>query len=299
MTDSKKKEEKQVDSKRELKNAVFAAQQAADAGGLPMESRYDAGRREMSIDIPLDQVPLPSAGKVYPPDHPLYLASSVDYRSMTAREEDILMSAALIKKGTVVSELIKACLVNPDIDVSSLLSGDRNALMIAIRASGYGQIYDPEYTCPECSFKNELAVDLNQIPIKPLVIEPVALGLNEFEFRLPVTGKRCTFKFLTGREEEEILAMSEMRKKKGLQSSVAVTTRLFYSLVEVDGNRDRSFISKFSQLMPARDSVALRKFIDDSEPGVDLTIEFTCKGCNYGEEMQMPMSSNFFWPNAK
>ena len=103
---------------------------------------------------------------------------------MTAKEEDILMSQALIKRGTVITELIKSCLINKNIDVQTLLSGDRNALMIAIRASGYGAIYEPIYACPSCEFKNELQIDLNNLPIKPLTIEPSAPNMNSFAFKI-------------------------------------------------------------------------------------------------------------------
>jgi hypothetical protein len=77
---------------------------------------------------------------VYASGHPLHNCETVEYRAMTAKEEDILMSQALNKRGTVIAELIKSCLINKDIDVSTLLSGDRNALMIAIRASDMVQI---------------------------------------------------------------------------------------------------------------------------------------------------------------
>lgn len=298
MSDTDKPVSTTTDENREAKNAVFAAQQAAQAsqGGVPAMSRQDYTKKEMSIEIPIDRVPLPSLGKVYPDNHPLHNATYVDYRAMTAREEDILMSPALAKKGTMITELIKSCLVNPGIDVSTLLSGDRNALMVAIRSSGYGSDYVANYNCPGCDAKNQLTTNLSALPIKPLELEPYTPGANEFLFMLPVSGKRVVFKFLTGKEEEEILAQVEMRKKKGLLSNTAVTTRLFHSIVEVDGNRDRSFISKFTQVVPAKDSLALRNFMDKAEPAVDMVISFSCAFCDYADEIQMPLSTEFLWP---
>ena len=52
---------------------------------------------EFGLEIPTEAVPLPSRGAVYPVDHPLYNQETIEIRSMTAREEDILTSKALIK----------------------------------------------------------------------------------------------------------------------------------------------------------------------------------------------------------
>src|SRR3990167_10906096 len=98
--------------------------------------------KDMGFDIPLDLVSLPSKGLVYPPEHPFHQTEEVEFTAMRASQEDLLTSRALIKKGTVVTELLKSCLVNKSVDVDSLLIGDRNALLIAIRVSGYG----PEYS---------------------------------------------------------------------------------------------------------------------------------------------------------
>lgn len=288
---------------RELRNAMLAAQMAAQNPGAVGEGQpitaTQYAKQELGVEIPVDAVPLPSKGKVYPMGHALCNAESVEYRAMTAREEDILMSQALIKRGTVITELIKSCLINKDIEVQSLLSGDRNALMIAIRASGYGNIYEPTYQCPNCEFKNELAIDLNELPIKPLTIEPVAPNQNAFSFKLPISKKTVTFKFLNGKEEEEIVSDMETRKKKGLLNSNLVTGRLLRSIVAIDGNDNKSLISRFVQYMPARDSLVLREYIDSHEPGVNMKIDFKCQNCDHFEEMTLPMGATFFWPNFK
>jgi len=116
---------------------------------------------------------------------------------------------------------------------------------------------------------------------------------------LPVTKKQVAFRFLTGEEEEKILKTLEIKKKKGIQNDNLVTTRLLSSIVEIDGVSDRNKISKFVQFMPARDSLALRKFIDKHEPGVDMTVEFMCQNCDHVADISLPMGPTFFWPNAR
>ena len=288
------------EQERELRNSVFGARAAAEAGvpNAPTMSRAEAARRELGIEIPRALVPLPSRGLVYPPGSALHLKEQVEIKEMTTQEEDILMSKALIKKGTVINELIRSCLIDPNIQVSDILAGDRNALMVAIRVTGYGCEYVPVVDCPKCEIRQESSVNLSDLEIKPLTINPVTPGTNRFAFTLPVCKKDVEFRFLTGKDEEEIQATMEGRKKSGLQNDNVISTRLFHSIISIGGNTDRSFISKFIQYMPARDSLQLRHWIDNHEPGIDMKYPFVCSNgdCGFTEEINMPIGITFFWP---
>jgi hypothetical protein len=94
--------------------------------------------------------------------------------------------------------------------------------------------------CPECSVKSPHAFDLGALPIKRLDIEPSIPGENIFEFLLPYSKKSVKFKFMTGRDEEEIMQTAQKQKKIGLASDTTVTTNLLYSIVSVDGVEDRA-----------------------------------------------------------
>ena len=112
-------------SKSRAGNEIFEGQSTQQGGPL----RSDVMKDEFGLDIPTETVPLPSRGMTYPEDHPLHGCETVDIRPMTAREEDILTSRALIKKGTVISHLLQACILTPGVDAATLLSGDRNFLL--------------------------------------------------------------------------------------------------------------------------------------------------------------------------
>ncbi len=113
-------------------NEVFSAEQARQAGFQTRSVMKD----DFGYEVPVEAVPLPSKGTVYPADSPLHGQETVEIRAMTAKEEDILTSRALIKKGTVITHLIQSCLVNKQIDVNEMLVGDRNAIMTALRITG-------------------------------------------------------------------------------------------------------------------------------------------------------------------
>jgi hypothetical protein len=51
--------------------------------------------------------------------------------------------------------------------------------------------------------------------------------------------------------------------------------------------------------MPARDSLALRKYINDNQPDIITKQELICPTCDNIEEVTMPIGTNFFWPDAR
>ena len=276
-----------------------ADRSALFGGAIPagIQTR-DVMRDDFGFEVPLESVPLPSSGVVYPPESSLHMRETVEIRSMTAREEDILTSRALIKKGTVITELIKSCLIDKKIYVPDMLAGDRNAIMVALRITGYGAEYAVEADCPKCNVRSKQEFNLGDMPIRRLQIEPVAKGQNVFEFKLPVTKKTVNFKFLTGRDEEEISTIQERTKKQGAQADNIVTNRLQFAIVSIDGKTDRSSINGFIRNMPARDSMSLRKFIDANEPGIDMKGNFDCPSCSDVNEVRVPLGASFFWPDA-
>lgn len=268
-------------------------------GGIPMMSREQAASQDLGIEIPTHWVPLPSRGRVYPKNHPLHGLEKVEIKAMTVREEDLLMSTPLIQKGTVITELVRSCLLQKNLPVEDLLSGDRNALMVAIRITGYGAEYQIPVKCANdaCGFLTENAqIDLGDLPLRFLELDPVRPGENRFGFTLPVSKKHVEFKFLTVGEEEEILHEMEKRRKSGNLNQQAVSTRLSHNLVSVDGNESRNLIMKFCTVMAARDSLALRRYIDQHEPTMEMKTEFTCQSCSETKEVSVPFGVGFFWP---
>ena len=102
---------------------------------------------------------------------------------------------------------------------------------------------------------------------------------------------------MTGHDEEEIQKLDARRKKMGQLSDNLITTRLEYAICEISGVTDRSKINNFIRNMPARDSRALRKHIDENEPGIELTSWFECPACGESSEVSVQLGASFFWPD--
>lgn len=254
---------------------------------------------DFGLEIAAENVPLPSRGVIYPMEGPLYNKDTLEIRPMTAREEDILTSRAYIKSGTVLTKLLSSCLTDKTINPDDLISGDRNALLVSLRITGYGSDYDVEVECPECATKSKQSFDLSKIGIKRLDVEPSREGANEFEVVLPVTKKSVKVKFLTGHDEREMMITSERRKKSGLKVESLITDRLIKSIISVENITDKNKISFFVKNLPARDSLALRKFLDKNEPGVIMKDWMACPSCHEQSEVGLPMGASFFWPDTE
>ena len=277
-------------------NHVFDAQRAQASG---MQTR-NVMREDFGMEIPVDAAPLPSQGKIYPEGSAAHNCETLEIRAMTAKDEDILTSRALLKKGTVITALLRSCLVNKAVRVDQLISGDRNALMVAVRITGYGSDYEVEIPCPECDVSQKQSFSLAELPIKRLEIEPSEPGENKFTFTLPVSKKVVTFRFLTGADEQNIALTAERKRKKKLSGDIdsMVTSRLQAAVVAVDNIEDRSKLAMFVHNMPARDSRALRKFMNDNEPGIEMKCVMTCESCYESSEVDLPIGTSFFWPDA-
>ena len=236
--------------------------------------------------FPTETVELPSKGVVYPPDHPLR-SGKVEMKYMTAKEEDILTNQNYIKKGIVLDKLLDS-LVMGKFDIKELVTGDKNALLISSRILGYGKDYTFSYD------DTEYTVDLTKLENKPFD-ETKVTPKGTFMFTLPVTGTKVEFKLLSDKDNETIAQENESMKKFNKESSSEVTIRLKHQIVSVEGDNDKNSIRAFVEQMLAQDSRALRKYIKDMSPDVNLSTNVNINGVE--ESIDVPISLSFFWPD--
>ena len=241
------------------------------------------------VKFPTEVVDLPSKGLLYPKESPLS-SGKVEVKYMTAREEDILTSANLIKKGTVVEKLLESLIVDKSIKVDDLLIGDKNAILIASRILAYGKKYTVEVG------GQTIDVDLTQLKDKKMDESKVTDGANEFEFELPATKRKLTFKLLTSGDEKNMEAEIKGYEKMGDEIGYELTTRLKHMIVSVDGDTKKTSINSFvDNEFLSIDSIEFRKYYNKLMPDVDMTSTYTDED---GEEKEftVPMTVQFLWP---
>ena len=269
------------------------------AGTPPTQNTNDQGG-SFSFVVPTTFVELPSRGKYYVETHPLHNADTIEIKHMTAKEEDILTSRALLKKGVALDRVIQNLIVDKSINADYLLTGDRNAIVIAARIAAYGAEYETKVACPACDATQEYSFNLIEAKSHEGEasdnLEVVDHGDGTFEVELPMTKVNVTFKLLTGMDEKRVIeyATSRKGKTKGVENNV--TTQLASIIVAVNGDSSGAARKYLIENMPSMDSRHLRFAHRVATPNVELAETFTCAECDFTQEMEVPLTADFFWP---
>ncbi len=245
--------------------------------------------------FPTQIVDLPSKGLVYELDNPLS-SGTIEIKYMTAKEEDILTTESYIKSGIVLDKLLQSLIVNPVVVrvYDQLVTGDRNALLIAARKYGYGENYDFETTTPSGN-KQKVHVNLDDLVAKELYDETIFTNRNRFSFQLPRSKNYLEFKILTIGDDKQI--NERLKKYKTANGrDLQLTERLNKMIISVDGNEDPIYIRNFVDQMLALDSRAFREYVAKIQPNVNMEIDVIDEETGDSFRTGVTLGSSFFWP---
>lgn len=261
-----------------------------------------------------DVIPLPSKGECYENN-----MGTIAVSYLTANDENMIVSPNLYRDGLILDYLLKAKIKNTDIDPDDLLEGDREAIILWLRATSYGTQYPITVTDSKTGVDFDTVVDLTQIKHKPFVLKSDGNGC--FDFTLPVSKDEVKFRFLTHgdiKQIEEIEKEEQVNVKKDRLLNIVeelenliegedsltkdeklklfeakrninkwaekidatndlgythkLTNRLELSIVSINGEDDREYISNYVQNMNVRDALEIRRYINENEPGLDYSI---------------------------
>ena len=279
-----------------------------------IEKESSSAKFDYNPQASYDVIPLPSNGECYKNK-----MSKIPVAYLTAYDENMIIAPNLYKDNKIIDTMLREKVLNSTIDVEDMLEGDREAIILFLRASGYGNEYPITATDNATNVSFDTVVDLSKLKFKEFKLKGDVNGW--FDFTLPVSKRNVKFKFLTHRdlqtlERLEELEETKLRKDKlkefvdtmdeyiehdkelenkekvkirkairdidnwqesmddedSLTYTHTVTNRLELSIMEVDGVTDRRMIRDFVRNMNVRDSSALRKYINENEPGIDYNI---------------------------
>jgi len=243
-----------------------------------------------NYNAPFDVIPLPSEGKVY-----RNRKANIRVAYMTTADENILTSPNLLESGEFLEILINRKILEPELRYKDLTIGDRNAIMIWLRATGYGEMY-PITLLDELDEPFETEVNLNDLKTKNLGVEPDENGY--FDFLLPITKNQIKFKLLTCGDVDTIEYMVDNDTAKDKIVNNSTTYRLEAMVVEVNGDKNRSNIREFVNSMRIGDAKAFNTYYTEVESGIDLNINIGTPGGGSISTF-LPLNFNFFWPNYR
>ena len=265
---------------------------AQDEGGSPPIENTES---VLNFVIPTEFIELPTKGKLYPQNHPLHGVDTVEIKYMTAKETDLLTSKTLLKKGVAIDRMLQSIIIDKSIRVPDLFIGDKNAILVAARISGFGASYDANITCRNCGTTSEQHFNLSEVEQKEVDEDVEFTKDGTFFVDLPNSNIRAECRLLTGADEDKLLAKTAKKKKLNLQESL-LTDQLKSIIVSLEGVTERGPVEKFVDVMPAKDSNHLRKEYNRLKPDIDLSYSFDCDDCGANNDVAIPFSTNFFWP---
>ncbi len=244
---------------------------------------------------PKEFVELPSKGIGYPSGHPLHNQETIEIRFMTAKDEDILTSRSLLKKGLALDRLIDNLLVDKTLKAKDIIVGDRNAIIIAARSSAYGHIYETKVECPNCGHKQQHEFDLSEPNIhEPILAEEVEeLDNGNYAVTTPHSKIKVEMRLLTGHDENVIFKL--MSKNK--EGEALLTTQMKLYVVSVNDHTQPNVIDHFVNNVPASEARYVRNIYKDLAPTIDIKGDFECDSCNHEQELEVPFNTDFFWPD--
>lgn len=237
-----------------------------------------------------DLIPLPSEGKLYPSKK-----KSIKVAYLTTADENILTSPNLVESGDFLEILINRKILEPELRYKDLHTGDRNAIMVWLRATGYGAQY-PVQMLDENNKVFETEIDLSSLGFIKLGAEPDFEGL--FYFKMPLSGDEIKFKLLTTGDVDVVEDKMRVDKENNIPVNNEPTYVLQQHIVEVNGNRDNNFIQNFVNNIRTLDAQKLRDYVSNIESGIDLNVNVKTPGGGSITTF-LPINPSFFWPNAR
>lgn len=256
--------------------------------------------KSVEYDFPTEIFDLPSQGYSYSEENSLS-NGKLRLKYPSTKEEDILTSQNLIKKGIYVDEFLKSIIVD-SIDYDSLIIGDKNSLMIAGRILLYGSEYIlTDIECSDCGHTaNKVNIDLNELTNKELDVKKLN-RLNEYEYTLPHSKVKLKFKLLSVKDERAIT--KEVEKHKRLDKSgkdLTGTIRLKHAIIEINGDDNRNNINNFFEKgkFLSKDSREFKKHFYELSPNIEMKSEYECTQCGAVHQIVVPITTEFFWPST-
>ncbi len=246
--------------------------------------------------FPTEVIDLPSKGLVYPESSPLS-KGTIELKYMSAKEEDILTNQNFIEQGIVIDKLLQSMIVTK-CDYSELILGDKNAILVAARILGYGAEYPVEVK-DKYGKVIPVKVNLSELKNKPIDETLFTAGKNEFNFICPQSKVTITFKLLNANDELKIDTELKGLKKAFPNESFDITTRLKHTILAINGDSSAEKIRYFVDNMMLQDSRALRKYINEITPDLDMTFSYEDSKGDIVEGVSIPMNLNFLWPDVQ
>lgn len=217
-----------------------ALEKAVSATATRLEQEYIPSKGDYNPEAAFDVIPLPSKGEAY---RDKIAKASVAY--LTAYDENMIVSPNLYKENLILDYILQEKLLSKEIDPLDLLEGDRDAIILFLRASGYGNEYPITATDEESGKEFDTIVDLSKLKYKEFNLKGDSNGW--FSFTLPVSKKEIKFRFPTHRDTITLEKMRDAEDNLAKKSIIENYVSTLDTFIESDTTLGREAKTKVRQ----------------------------------------------------
>lgn len=203
----------------------------------PKQTTYIPKKREFSANVSYDVIPLPSKGQTY-----RHKTDRLQVAYLTANDENMFVSPNLYRDGLLIDFLLNEKIMDAGIDPSELLDGDRDAIILWLRATGYGNEFPITATDNETGTEFETIIDLSQIKFKEFNL--VSDDNGWFTFELPMSKDEVKFKFLNHRETEDFNRSEVAENASAVKEKLSQMASDLRTYLDNDSNLQKAQKSK-------------------------------------------------------
>lgn len=242
------------------------------------------------LKAPFDLVQFPSMGLFYKDKR-----AGVLVKYITGAEENILTAPNLSATG-IAFNMAMDSLIMEEVAVEDLLVVDRNAILLYLRSTGYGDGYPVIITCPNCKESGKTEFSISSMTAKDIMQMPDEEGCFSYTMpRLKINDQPVIIRFapLTVREETEMRNELEIHKMNPRALPIDITLRYKYQIKSINGNTSKEFIERLSSRFPLKDSADLREHIERMEPGINSKVRLNCEKCSHSFYEEYPITNDF------
>lgn len=252
-------------------------------------------KEKVKIDLtrPFDLLNLPSLGKYYQNGK-----SELMIRYLTNQEENILTNPNLVESGKAIECVLDSVIVDDDFKSNDLLYGDLQAIVLFLRSTSYGDVLDLKMNCPSCGSEQRIEAKISNLKIKEVKNWPDENGI--LKFNMPKSDLVFFFKLLPYKNylKHDVVNFGSLSNVTQMcigfeyPSGEEKIRKIYFEKnnQEPDNLQLAHFILKN---MPFKDYSHIKKFIENSIPGVDDSLLHVCQSCEYKIEYKLGVSHNF------
>ena len=195
-----------------------------------LEQEYIPQKGNYNPEAAFDVIPLPSKGEGYKDK---IAKMSVAY--LTAYDENMIVSPNLYRDNLIIDYILQEKVLSKEIDPLDLLEGDREAIILFLRASGYGNEYPISATDEKTGKEFEAIVDLSKLKYKEFNLKGDSNGW--FKFTLPVSGKEVKFRFPTHRDNLILEKLQKAEDAKMTKETIDNYVSVLDEMIEADNSQ--------------------------------------------------------------